>query len=289
MSFWRSLLLLAFACLSVSFGSAFREPNSPVTAPPPVYPLIADPLARQALEDAIAALHPTKIQWVQTAIWQQVRAAPLNFQAEGTYQSGPGHRLRFELQARYQDSSRRLLIINDGRTLWQTEQGTEPDAKLTRVNWLSLLQLLNSSDTSAQARAEFYRAHLFTGPRALLESMQESVIFTRLDRIRWQERDVLLLAGVRNAASDKSCGMFEPRQCRLVLDARTFWPDRVEWWGPAPGVAGDVRLSVLEFRQPVLHQPLPEEIFAFTPNHGRVTNCTEEWIEKIRVQSLKPH
>jgi hypothetical protein len=123
----------------------------------------------------------------------------------------------------------------------------------------------------------------------LLESLQQSVTFTRLDRIRWQERDILLLAGVRNTASDNSCCMFEPRQCRLVLDARTLWPHRIEWWGPAPGVAGDVRLSVLEFRQPVLHQPLPEKIFAFTPDHGRVTNCTEEWIEKIRVQSLKPN
>jgi hypothetical protein len=113
MSFWRSLLLLAFACLSVSFGSAFREPNSPATAPPPVYPPLADPLARQALEDAITALHPTKIQWLQTSIWQQVSAPPLNFQAEGTYQSGPGHRLRFELQARYQDATRRLLVITN--------------------------------------------------------------------------------------------------------------------------------------------------------------------------------
>ena len=68
-----------------------------------------------------------------------------------------------------------------------------------------------------------------------------------------------------------------PRQCRLFLDARTRWPHRLEWWGPAPPRKGDSLLLQMEFRNPRLGQPLADAEFAFQPGRSKVTDLTAQW------------
>ncbi len=66
-------------------------------------------------------------------------------------------------------------------------------------------------------------------------------------------------------------GLRPPPQARRVcvfLDPRTMWPRRVEWWGET--AEGDpVTLAELEFRTPVLNQPLSaaecRQAFTFVP------------------------
>ncbi len=69
-----------------------------------------------------------------------------------------------------------------------------------------------------------------------------------------------------------------PRQCHLYLDAHTYWPQRVEWWGPTVAKGGD-RLQVqMEFRNPVFNRPLTADVcaqlFAFQPGDASVKDET---------------
>jgi hypothetical protein len=282
MSLWRSLLLIGFACFSLLFGTAVRRQTPPAIAPFPVYPAYPDMAAHATLDRALAAIDPSKVRWLQTTLWQQASAPPLAFEAEGTYQAGPNNRMRLDLQTRFQGTRRRLQVVCDGQTLWEAEQADAEDWVVHKVNWQRVLEQLRKPETTAQARAAFYRAHLFSGPALLLESLKQSVTFTRQEMMRWHDRDVLLLTGVRPSSAANSCADYEPRQCRLVLDANTLWPLRVEWWGPAPASAGDIRLLALEFRQPVLHQPVANELFRFTSGQGPIVDRTEEWLGRLR-------
>jgi hypothetical protein len=281
MSYWRSLLFGGLACLSVLLVAAPRLHTPPPTAPPPDYPLCPDPLASQALDRALAALDGRSGSWLRAGIWQQVAAPPLVFQADGTYLAGPDDRLRIDLQVRFEGARRRLQIVCDGQTLWEAEQADGKDWQAFMVDVKRLRGELDSR-TTPQARAEFYRAQLVTGPRMLLESLQKMVIFTHTQTIRWQNRDVILLSGARAASAPRPWPDYTPRQCRVVLDATTYWPRRVEWWGPAPSAAGDVRLCIQEFRDPIMERPLANEMFTFSAIKGELPDRTEAWTEQLR-------
>src|SRR5262249_33484209 len=152
-----------------------------------------------------------------------VNVASLRFEADGLYLAGPNHRLRLDLQVQAQGVRRRMQVISNGPALWQAEQRRDR-WRVSRVNMGELRGTLDDPETVAEACAEFHRSHLFTGPCLMLRSLRQDVVFTRYDRVAWTERDVYLLTGVRRAPSVASCPDFQPRQCRLILDARTHWP-----------------------------------------------------------------
>ena len=87
---------------------------------------------------------------------------------------------------------------------------------------------------------------------------------TGQDRIRWHDKDVILLTGAREKPKGDWAD-YQPRQCRLVLDAATLWPYRLEWWGPTAGAPGDVRVMQIEFRNPTPNHPVDEATFTFNP------------------------
>jgi hypothetical protein len=86
------------------------------------------------------------------------------------------------------------------------------------------------------------------GPLSLLTEMQERVIFFRHQPMRWNGRRCWLLTGAVRDAQPTDWPETLPRQCRLVLDAETHWPHRVEWWGPENVGQRDRLLIQVEFR-----------------------------------------
>ncbi len=284
MSRTRTLLFPFLAGLTVLIGGALTPTPTPgrVTAPVPIFPVHADPEAAAALDQAIAALAPERVPWLRMDLWQRGNLAALAYQAEGVYVAGPEHRLRLDLQVRAGSAASRLQVVSNGRTLWQIEQTGAAKPTVARVELGDVFKALNSSGTSDERREEFYRKQLFAGPGPLLHSLKPGTIFTRRQRVRWHERDLILLTGVRNAdRSTTPWPMFLPRQCRLFLDARTLWPHRLEWWGPVPACDGDCLLMEVEFRNPVRGQEVPEQVFAFQPGSAAVTDLTRHWVEGI--------
>ena len=78
-----------------------------------------------------------------------------------------------------------------------------------------------------------------------------------------------------------------PRQCRLYLEAPTLWPHRVEWWGPLRANAGDALLLQMEFRDPIINQPLSAERcareFGFPVALNQAVTQTPEVVERARL------
>jgi hypothetical protein len=271
--------LLSCATVLIAGALTKQVPASlPPTAPPPIFPVRADAAAMQALDQAVAAVDADRLGWVQARLWQKVHVPALPFQAEGTYQGGPGHRLRLDLQVRTADANSRLLIVSDGRTLWQSEEHAAGNS-VSRVDLGKVLEVVETPE----ARAAFYRRQL--GPAPLLLSLRRQVTFPRRDRVRWRGREVILLTGVwSKPPSDGTWADYFPRQCRLYLDARTLWLHRVEWWGPTSQRDGDSLVSELEFRDPAFGQAIPEQMFAFQPGKEKVTDWTANWVKAIEAE-----
>ena len=285
MSLWRSLWFLSFASLSLPFTAAYWRQSAPATAPPPVYPVRPDPAAAQALKRAITELDSDKMPGLQTKLWQQVCIPPLTYEATGTFLSGTEHRLRIELEVQSKGKRRQWRRLSDGQTLWEAERVGEGEWSISQLDLTRLRATLSDVETTAAARADSLLGQLALGPALLLKTLRRDVTFTCQQQIRWHNRDVLLLSGVRSSAVNQEWPAYTARQCRLVLDAETFWPHHIEWWGPAPSATGDIRLVQLEFRQPLLKQPIADQVFTFSPQNAPVVDCTEQWLEKLRQPS----
>jgi hypothetical protein len=192
----------------------------------------------------------------------RVTAEPLSFESEGTYQAGPNYRLHVEWEVRCGAARRHLQTISDGRTVWEIEElGTDRQ---------QLVQRPRTPDESPGpvAKANNTKMAAIIGPAAMIECLRGEVTFTHQERARWRNRDVIVLTGASTKPVAGECPVYHPRQCRLVLDAATLWPHRLEWWGPAPEVTGDVRLVQIEMREPGFPDCLPESLFTFQAPEG---------------------
>jgi hypothetical protein len=253
MPYWHSLFLIGLAWLSVFFISAPKRQPPEETAPPPVYPLRADPAAAVILDRAVTTYDADKIGWLQMTVWHQVSAEPLAFQATGTYRAGPEHRLRVELEVTCAAVRRRTQTICDGRSVWETEEAEGKPARVVK----------RPRKPEGAAGPENAALTPVAGPGAMLASLRREVTFTHQEEVLWRNRNVIVLTGALSQPVEGEFPAFRPRQCRLVLDAATHWPHRLEWWGPATGVSGDVRLVQIELRQPVMSKPLPDALFTY--------------------------
>jgi len=284
MSTWRAASFLTLAALSlIAAAAAFRPQPALPTAPPPVYPLLACTTAAACLDRAIAACGPEQLPEFQATLWQRVQAAPLCFEAEGTVLAGQGQRFRLDLNITSAGASRWLRIVSDGQALWETEDSAQGQ----HVARVDLRELLGPGIPPRQSAAQLRQLCNFPGPDRLLRELRQRVIFIAAARVPWRERAAWLLTGARIPASTAPCPDYQARQCRLVLDAETYWPHRLEWWGPAPKSRGDVCLLELELRDPVLPGALPERAFAFDPQDAVVEDRTPAWKEKLRARVIE--
>lgn len=282
MSCWRTLSFLALAGLSVSIVAAFRKQPESATAPPPAYPLRPDPTAARLLDRAIAALEPARVTWLRTTIREQVHADPLAFRVEGTYQNGPDHRLRLDLQVRTDRAVRRLQLGSNGRTFWKVEEDAAGEWHGFTLDWRQASQSSHDAGQDALLRDEVMRSHWFDGPERLLHKLREQAAFTRCERLRWREDNVVMLTGARTDAAQGPWSQYRPRQCRLVLDEASLWPLRLEWWGPGPTAGGDVLLMELDLGRPVLNRPIADEEFALPQPTGGIEDHTRQWQDALQ-------
>ena len=131
----------------------------------------------------------------------------------------------------------------------------------------------------------------------LLFSLRTGVLWARRDTVRRGDGRFIKLTGALPAnpvptSADASRPELLPRQCRLYLDIDTLWPHRIEWWGCEASHFNDVALLQMEFRDPVLNQPLStdrcDREFTFPVAVERAFNQTPEMIERMRRLLAQP-
>jgi hypothetical protein len=109
-------------------------------------------------------------------------------------------------------------------------------------------------------------AHGCGGPYCLLVDLRRVLEKVQVSSGTWKDKTVVRLTGsVKSGAptaaapQTQSAAAVPARLCHVYLDARTLWLHRVEWWtAPGPERAPCLALQ-LEFRAPVINQPLTRE------------------------------
>jgi hypothetical protein len=292
MWFYRFLLtILGGSCLVIlsatltrtaaSVASAIAEPS----AVPPAPTAHPDPAAERCLEQALEALAPERVQWLETAIWQKVQLPGYVYEADGSYRLAPGQRFRMEMHTHFGEAEGTLLMVSDGRELWEGERAGEGAwENVTRLNLPEVFSVMNGP-AGPQLRSEFLQRPHFQGMTPLLRNLHGRLVWARREVLRRAGAEQIHLVGVwpkeevaKFAPPDEPWPTGLPRQCHLYLDARTYWPQRVEWWGPSGGAGSDRLLVQMEFRNPVFNRPLPEDmcarLFAFQPGNAVVEDET---------------
>jgi hypothetical protein len=292
---YRSLLaILGGSCLVMLSATLTRTAASVTpTAPPPpeitqVPPAPApqpDAAAERDIDLALDALKPERVSWLELAIWQKVQLPGYTYEANGTYRLAPGQRFRMEMRTHLGESEGTLLMVSDGRDLWQAVRpGEGAWENVTRLNLSEVFSVMNGP-SGPKLRDEFLQRPHFQGMTPLLRNLRQRLIWARSATIHRGEAEQIHLVAVwpkedaaKLAPPEKPWPTGLPRQCHLYLDARTYWAQRLEWWGPTAAAGAD-RLQVqMEFRNPIVNRPLPAEacarLFAFQPGDASIEDET---------------
>jgi hypothetical protein len=315
MSYSRFVLLPLVACtallLTGSLGpgrpsagprpaeAAMIAPLAPASQPAPPADPVPDAEAGAALARSLALLAPDRLRWLEVALWQRITAQGMSCEAEGRYLAAPGGRFRLDLKTRNGGCPGALQVINDGTCLWQTTKIGPGDQTTYRRYRLEEVQAaLDDPATAPAVRDEFLRDQNCAGVLTLLPALRERMTWFRRERVRRDGRLLVKLSAAWKPA--EAAALVRPgtpwpddlpRQVRLYLDPETFWPHRLEWWGPDPDRPDDSLLIQMEFRDPVLNRPLSAERCAreFRPDaqSEKFPEVTGATAARIRARSQR--
>ncbi len=228
------------------------EPSIISAAPAPV----ADAAAEHCLALALDAFKAERVQWLEMTIWQKVQLPGCAYEADGSYRLAPGQRFRLEMHTHPEGGEGTMLSVSDGRDLWQAERpGSGAWENVTRVNLSEVFSVMNGP-AGPQLRGEFLQRPHFQGILPLLRNLSCRLVWARGEVIRQAGVKLIHLVGVwpkeeaqKRASAEDAWPTALPRQCHLYLDERTYWPKRVEWWGPFTAGGVDRLLVQMEFRE----------------------------------------
>jgi hypothetical protein len=277
--------------------AASAAPLAPLSQPAPPPAARADAGAEAALDRALALLGPDRLRWLQVTLWQRITAGGLSCEAEGRYLAAPGRRFRLDLKTHHGGCPGALQVICDGTTLYQATKigsGTWDNYKRYRIE--EVQAALDDPSTAPAVRDEFLRDQNCAGVLTVLPALRERMTWFRQERVRRDGRLLVKLSATWRPAEAEALVPPGtpwpddlPRQVRLYLEPETSWPHRLEWWGPDPDRPDDSLLIQMEFRDPVLNQPLSEERCAreFRPDAdpGRFPEVTGSMTARIRARS----
>jgi hypothetical protein len=262
------LLLLPVLCVAILvLGGALDQ--KPVDGRQPAVPAasratVNDPKALALLDQAMDALSPQRIPWMEATVWQQVRCDDFTYQACGRVLTAPGDRSRFDVNVKVGKTQGEMRLVCDGQTLWQSIRlGSDTPAV---THW----DLPAGSAEMVQARAQLLHEEGFGGLAALLGCLRRGLQNAQCQRQIWKGHEVMVIGGVWPLNTARLAGMpdfcrprLQARLCRVFLDAQTLWLDRLEWWGSEKPSQQNSLLVQTEFRDPVVNRPLsPEQCVA---------------------------
>ncbi len=257
----------------------------------------SNPAAVKLLDDALARLHPNRLTWLETGVWQKVRLGKLAYESEGRYLIGPDRRLRLELATHSGNATATLLVVSDGKILWEGQRlGNGDWTDIACLNWQNILQASGPASSLAPNQEELISHPSFGGVLPLLQGLRTRLVWTQKETVRRGGSLYFKLAGrwpdQRSPAGPDGT---EPgrsqsiHECRLYLDSQSLWPHRVEWWGADGAPPGDSLLLQMEFRHPVVNRLLsPEQClreFSFPAMPPPATPPVPELAAQLRARA----
>jgi hypothetical protein len=304
MRWFRFSLLLLLPILAGSVllltGAIAQQATPPPKAASPAAPPPSKPDAQgsKSLDKAIEMLDPGKVGWLETALWQEMQVQGLRFTVTGHFISGPGHRMRLDMKVDLGTSSSELSAVSDGTTVWDSLRLSEREKTVAKWDLKTVEQLLTAPGTVPQIAEGFYSSRSFFGIWPLLQNLRKQMKVTKQEDLRWQNRDVYKLTAEWTPEISKNLTIQDrgwqpgiPRLCHLFLNKQSYWPERLEWWGPARLGGADVLLLQMEFRDPQITKSGAEpperykQAFVFVPPKGvTVKDMTKQVTDQIALQ-----
>jgi hypothetical protein len=254
---YTAFLLLIPSAVLLTGARNSHSPRKNSTASDPE----AHATAVKYLTDALDRLSPQRVQWLEMKLWQKGRLGRYSIEADGRYLAGPDNHLRLELTTHHADASATMLAVSDGRIFYQARCIGE--GPWTESVSLDLKQVLQSGGLAPVSNASDKTLDIstFTGVVPLLHILRSEITWSHTELVRRGEHRLLKLTGSvhddnsrREPRSSRT-----PRRCRLYLGAADLWLHRLEWWGPGSPNEADTLLMQLEFRDPIINQPLSQE------------------------------
>jgi hypothetical protein len=297
------LLLPILACSALLLAGALAQQTTPAAKnPPPAKTPTpskpADSEGSKTLDKAIDVLNPDKLGWLETTLWEEIKLQGLAFKVHGKYLSGPGHRVRLDLIVDVGLSSNQLLIVSDGKTVWDTTSIGQKEKVVGKWNLKPVEEIFSGPGRSSQVAEQFFSSRCFLGIWPLLQNLHKQMQITKQETVRWKDRDAYKLTAnwipeiSRNLTiQDKGWQPSAPRVCYLFLDKESLWPMRLEWRGPEQLNGPDVVLMEMEFRDPKITkpgtQPPPgfEHAFAYAPPKD-VTVADLDRLVKVQIEAM---
>ncbi len=293
------LLVFAFLVIGGLMGlmGALHTPSAP---PRPTLSLpanVPDDAAQQTLDRAVAAVAPERLGYVETKLWQRVTLPGVAYEAHGRYLIGPQQRFRLEMHTKHKGGAATRLAVSDGATLWEAERTGAGDwTSVTKLDMAPVMATLDGEGLPALLKADLLEGPRFGGVVTLLRSLRRSMTWVKVEKMNHQGKARLRLSGIWKAdyaayiRSEQAWPAGLPEQCRLDLDERTLWPDRLEWWGPITDGGPDTLLAEIELRNPVVYPALTAERcakeFTFEPGGAAVDDQTtavkEEYTRRLK-------
>jgi hypothetical protein len=274
-----------------------RNPQTKLNATP------ANPETHSAavrlLDEALARLDSDRVQWLDTKLWQKGRLGRYDFEVEGRYLAAPDHRFRLEITSRHGRAASTTLTVSNGLTITQGNRaGDGPWSDLFRVDVNQVFHCPQPGASPIQS-GEIQESQSSGPVVPLLRSLRSGTKWSRIENVRrggqvfvklsgaWQENT---LTTINSPSRLWSVGM--PRRCRLYLDQATLWPQRIEWWGPDVAAGSDTLLLQMEYRDPVINQPMTAEQcareFNFAAPANQLFDNSHQGIQRIRQFLAQP-
>jgi hypothetical protein len=289
-----------------------RYLNGPaLSLAPPALPDIPEPEApelpkrstpdakvTQLLDRAIENLSEERAPWLETKFWQRMRLPELAYEGEAHFQSAPGHRYRLEIRTHMGDLDGNFLTICNGTELWAGSRvGPGEWTVVTRLDLMKIMNMLAGSTICPRLRREFLQGETFTGVTPLLRNLRRQLCWVRAETLSRSAGPELRLTGVwsqeqRAALTDgKPWPASLARQCRLSLDGRSLWPQRIEWWGPRSPGGKDGLLAEMEFRELTINRTMtPKQCartFRFHAGETKVIDQTKKVSKQLLARNLE--
>jgi hypothetical protein len=249
-----------FACSSLLVVGAlnhqpFAAPASFVAQPVPVDPDLVNLTGAQLLGRAAGYIAPDKVSWLTVKTWQKLEDAQLCFEAHGRLVRGPDRCARLEMTVHLDRAPATSVIVSDGVGMAEAIRLPGHPAVITSRQFLTP----DKNPMTVEQIDHVLNAMGCGGPYCLLKDMERVLENLKVVHGAWKGKPVIRLTGtiVDNAVvSSPERITVPPRRCHVLLDARTLWPFRVEWWASRSSEEQAVLLLQLEFRDPVINRPM---------------------------------
>jgi hypothetical protein len=255
-----------FACsLLLTMGALNHQPRA--FTPPVSASFVAQIATRdagmdnltpaQVLARAAVNLDPERTPWLRVKTWQKQADEEVSFEADGRLVRGPNQCARLEMTIHTGAIATTAITVSDGVGLAHGRRVAGRAPTVTSQRFITPAK----TNMAAEEIDRILNAHGCGGPYCLVKELASTLKNLKMVQGTWKGNSVIRLTGTvkEDQAVAEPRFTVPPRICQLYLDARSLWPHRAEWWAFQEDEKNAFLLLELEFRDPVINQPLSHE------------------------------